>query len=126
MSTHIEWLNAADTSVQVFAPGDEWVGEGMHRRPVLTLAHNEVVAIGGSPAEIQALCARISAVTCGIQPVRPDARVLIPTEPNPTSATIEIEWSDGTRAVWSVSEGQADTISAHIETTVHNADSIRC
>ena len=26
MSAHIEWLAAAETSVQVFTPGEDWVG----------------------------------------------------------------------------------------------------
>mgnify|MGYP003393911867 CR=1 FL=1 len=44
MSAHIEWLAAAETSVQVFTPGEEWVGAGQHRRPVLTLAQDDVIA----------------------------------------------------------------------------------
>ncbi len=28
MSAHIEWLAAAETSVQVFTPGEDWVGAG--------------------------------------------------------------------------------------------------
>lgn len=61
MSAHIEWLDATDTSVQVFAPGDEWVGQGQHRRPVLTLAQDDIVAIEGTPDQMRALAARIAA-----------------------------------------------------------------
>lgn len=66
MSVHIEWLDAAETSVEVFAPDDEWVGAGQHRRPVLILAQDEVVAIEGTPAEIRALAERISAAAAGL------------------------------------------------------------
>lgn len=62
MSAHIEWLAAAETSVQVFTPGEDWVGAGEHRRAVLTLAGDDVVAIEGTPAELRALAARITAV----------------------------------------------------------------
>jgi len=65
MTAHIEWLDAAETTVAVFALGDEWVGVGRHRRPVLTLAQDDVVAVQGSPAELRALAARINvAVAC--------------------------------------------------------------
>lgn len=67
MSTHIEWMAAAVTSVQVFLPGEEWVGEGEHRRPVLTLAGDDVVAIEGSPAQLRALGARITAVASAVE-----------------------------------------------------------
>ena len=62
MSAHIEWLAARETSVQVFTPGEDWVGAGEHRQPVLTLAGDDVVAIQGTPAELRALAARITAV----------------------------------------------------------------
>lgn len=62
VSTHIEWLDAAETSVSAFAPGEEWVGAGNHRRPVLTLAQDDIVAFEGTPAELRALAARITAV----------------------------------------------------------------
>ena len=62
MSAHIEWLAAAETSVQVFIPGEDWVGAGQHRRPVLTLAQDDVIAFQGTPAELRALAARITAV----------------------------------------------------------------
>lgn len=62
MSAHIEWLAAAETSVQVFTPGEDRVGAGEHRRPVLTLAGDDLVAIEGTPAELRALAARITAV----------------------------------------------------------------
>ena len=62
MSAHIEWLAAAETSVQVFTPGEDWVGADEHRRPVLTLAQDDVIAIEGTPAELRALAARINAV----------------------------------------------------------------
>lgn len=67
MSVHIEWLAAAETSVQVFLPGEEWAGEGEHRRPVLTLANDEVVAIEGTPAQLRALAARITAVASTVE-----------------------------------------------------------
>ena len=54
MSAHIEWLAARETSVQVFTPGEDWVGAGEHRQPVLTLAGDDVVAIQGTPAELRA------------------------------------------------------------------------
>ena len=57
MSAHIEWLAARETSVQVFTPGEDWVGAGEHRQPVLTLAGDDVVAIQGTPAELRALAA---------------------------------------------------------------------
>ena len=59
MSTHIEWLAARETSVQVFTPGEHWVGAGEHRQPVLTLAGDDVVAIQGTPAELRALAAML-------------------------------------------------------------------
>ena len=62
MSVHVEWLAAAETRVEVFVPGENWVGAGQHRRPVLTLAQDEVVAIEGTPAQLRALAARITAV----------------------------------------------------------------
>ena len=62
MSAHIEWLSARETSLQVFTPGEDWVGAGEHRQPVLTLAGDDVVAIQGTPAELRALAARISVV----------------------------------------------------------------
>ena len=62
MSAHIEWLAACETSLQVFTPGEDWVGAGEHRQPVLTLAGDDVVAIQGTPAELRALAARISVV----------------------------------------------------------------
>ena len=62
MSAHIEWLAAAETSVQVFTPGEDWVGAGQHRSPVLTLAQDDVIAIQGTPSELRALAARITAV----------------------------------------------------------------
>lgn len=63
MSAHIEWLAARETSVQVFTPGEHWVGRGgEHRQPVLTLAGDDVVAIQGTRAELRALAARITAV----------------------------------------------------------------
>lgn len=62
MSAYIEWLAAAETSVQVFTPGEDWVGAGEHRLPVLTLAQDDVIAIEGTPAELRALAARITAV----------------------------------------------------------------
>lgn len=62
VSAHIEWLNASETNVEVLAPGDEWVGEGLHHQHVLTLAQDEIVAIEGTPAEIRAFAARINAV----------------------------------------------------------------
>ena len=62
MSAHIEWLAAAETSVQVFTPGEDWVGAGQHQRPVLTLAQDDVIAFQGTPAELRALAARITAV----------------------------------------------------------------
>ena len=62
MTAHIEWLAAAETSVQVFTPGEDWVGAGQHRRPVLTLAQDDVIAFQGTPAELRALAARITAV----------------------------------------------------------------
>ena len=62
MSAHIEWLAARETSLQVFTPGEDWVGAGEHRQPVLTLAGDDVVAIQGTPAELRALAARITAV----------------------------------------------------------------
>lgn len=71
MSAHIEWLDAAHTSVDVFAPGDEWVGEGTHRRPVLTLSQDEIVAIEGTPEEIHALAARIRAAAQSMEMIRP-------------------------------------------------------
>lgn len=67
MSGHIEWLAAATTSVQVFLPGEEWVGEGEHRRPVLTLAGDDVVALEGTPAQLRALAARITAVAATVE-----------------------------------------------------------
>ncbi|MGE9808986.1 hypothetical protein [Janibacter sp. G1551] len=63
MSAHIEWLAARETSVQVFTPGEDWVGAGEHRQPVLTLAGDDVIAIQGTPTELRALAARITAVT---------------------------------------------------------------
>ena len=62
MSAHIEWLAARETSLQVFTPGEDWVGAGEHRQPVLTLAGDDVMAIQGTPAELRALAARISVV----------------------------------------------------------------
>ncbi|MDN4175198.1 hypothetical protein QWY28_19695 [Nocardioides sp. SOB77] len=62
MSAHIEWLAVHETSLQVFTPGEDWVGAGEHRQPVLTLAGDDVVAIQGTPAELRALAARISVV----------------------------------------------------------------
>lgn len=62
MSAHIEWLAARETSVQVFTPGEDWVGAGEHGQPVLTLAGDDVVAIEGTAAELRALAARITAV----------------------------------------------------------------
>lgn len=62
MSAHIEWLAARETSLQVFTPGEGWVGAGEQRQPVLTLAGDDVVAIQGTPAELRALAARISVV----------------------------------------------------------------
>ena len=56
MSVHVEWLAAAETRVEVFVPGENWVGAGQHRRPVLTQA------IEGTPAQLRALAARITAV----------------------------------------------------------------
>ena len=32
MSAHIEWLAARETSLQVFTPGEDWVGAGEHRQ----------------------------------------------------------------------------------------------
>lgn len=55
MSAHIAWLAAAETSVQVFTPGEDWVGAGQHPRPVLTLAQDDVIAFQGTPAELRAL-----------------------------------------------------------------------
>jgi len=43
-------------------PGEDWVGAGQHRRPVLTLAQDDVIAIQGTPSELRALAARITAV----------------------------------------------------------------
>ena len=62
MSAHLEWLAARETRRQVFTPGEDWVGAGEHRQPVLTLAGDDVVAIQGTPAELRALAARISVV----------------------------------------------------------------
>jgi hypothetical protein len=62
VSAHIEWLAARETSLQVFTRGEDWVGASEHRQPVLTLAGDDVVAIQGTPAELRALAARISAV----------------------------------------------------------------
>lgn len=74
MSAHIEWLAASETSVQVFTPGEDWVGAGEHRRPVLTLAQDDVIAIEGTPAELRALAARITAVaTAASARLDPDA-----------------------------------------------------
>lgn len=67
MSVHVEWLAAAETSVQVFLPGEDWVGEGEHRRPVLTLATDDVVAIEGSPAQLRALAARITVLASTVE-----------------------------------------------------------
>lgn len=67
MSAHIEWLDAAATCAQVFLPGEEWVGEGEHPRPVLTLANDDVVAIEGTPAQLRALAARITAVAATVE-----------------------------------------------------------
>lgn len=67
MSAHIEWLDAAATCAQVFLPGEEWVGQGEHRRPVLTLAGDDVVAIEGTPAQLRALAARITAVAATVE-----------------------------------------------------------
>src|SRR3546814_16914862 len=62
VSAHIEWLAARETSVQVFTPGEDWVGAGEHRQPVLTLAGDDAVAIQGPPAELPALAARTTAL----------------------------------------------------------------
>jgi hypothetical protein len=62
VSAHIEWLTARETSLQVFTPGENWVGAGEHGQPVLNLAGDDVVAIQGTPAELRALAARISVV----------------------------------------------------------------
>jgi hypothetical protein len=79
VSAHIEWLAARETSVQVFTPGEDWVGAGEHRQPVLTLAGDDVVAIQGTPAELRALAARITAVATAASgrldsPSRPPGR----------------------------------------------------
>jgi hypothetical protein len=63
VSAHIERLTARETSVQGFTPGEHWVGTGEHRQPVITLAGDDVVAIQGTPTELRALAARITAVT---------------------------------------------------------------
>lgn len=63
MSANVEWLNAADTSVEAFALGEDWVGAAEQDKPVLTLSGSEVVAIEGTPAQLRALAARITAVT---------------------------------------------------------------
>lgn len=62
MSTQVEWLTAAETSVQVVTPGEEWAGGGRHRSPVIVLAKGNVIAIEGTPSELRALSARIAAV----------------------------------------------------------------
>lgn len=61
MTVRVEWMRARETRVQVFAPGDDWIGAGQHRLPVLTLAVDEVLAIEGTPAELHALAERITA-----------------------------------------------------------------
>lgn len=62
MSTHVEWLAAAATRVQVYVPGEDWIGADQQRHPVLTLSHNDVVAIEGTPTQLRALAARINVV----------------------------------------------------------------
>lgn len=121
MSAHIEWLDAAGTSVQTFAPGEEWVGQGLHRRPVLTLAQDDIVAIEGTPPQIRALAARITAATRSRTPADEHE----PATGN-TSVSIAIERPDGSHAFWSVTEAQADAVSEWIETHAHRTDFIRC
>jgi hypothetical protein len=63
VSTHIEWLTAADISVRGFAAGADAgpilrAGAG---EAVLTLAGDDVVVIQGTPTELRALAARIAA-----------------------------------------------------------------
>lgn len=73
MSAHIEWLDAAATSVHVITPGQEWVGQDQHSRPVLTLANEEIVAIEGTPDDLRVLAARISTAANALHmtPVQP-------------------------------------------------------
>lgn len=78
MTVHIEWLHAAETSATVLSPGEQWVGEGMHRRPVLTLADDAVVAIEGTPAQLLELSARIADAVTQSQPRRTRRRPLTP------------------------------------------------
>ncbi len=62
MTTHVEWLRAVETTVSAFAPDESGSVRGVHRQQVLTLAQDDVVAIEGTPAELRALAARITAV----------------------------------------------------------------
>lgn len=39
---------------------------------------------------------------------------------------VEIEWNDGTRAAWSLSDEDADRISAWIEANIKPADTVAC
>lgn len=49
--------------MRVYAPGQEWAGADQQDHPVLTLfSLSEVVAIEGTPAQLRALAARITAV----------------------------------------------------------------
>ncbi|MDN5898470.1 MAG: hypothetical protein L0H74_00195 [Brachybacterium sp.] len=63
MSVHIEWLDAAQTCAEVLTPGEDWVGAEHQQHTVLALSSDEVVAIEGTPAQLRALAARITAVT---------------------------------------------------------------
>jgi len=61
MSVHVEWLNAAEAQVEVYEPGEEWVGAEDQSRTVLTLSNDDVVAVEGSIDSLLALAARIAA-----------------------------------------------------------------
>lgn len=64
MSVRIEWFDAKNTCAEIFAPGDDWVGAGFQGTTTyaLTLSHNEIAAIEGTPEELHALADRIRAV----------------------------------------------------------------
>ena len=61
MTTRVEWMPASEVEVEVFAPGEDWIG-AEDQEPdahVLTLSLNEVTAIEGSTEDLIALAQRI-------------------------------------------------------------------
>lgn len=61
MSVHVEWLSARETSVQLIAPGEEWVGaeEQPADTYVLTLAGDDVTAIVGTRDALRQVAVKI-------------------------------------------------------------------